>query len=332
MSKSITISCPSFKDELLIDSPEFHEHVVGLINSESYVELVETCQDILNINPRNTLVQKVAFSLINLHQFNHVCRISEIYLSLNPDHHLLPIFINECLKYGEYRTAIQLCLLYVFSNPQKKADLIRQIVFESLVNDENCEELSRLIQIHLKIEGEIDFYVGLVFKMVELRYLDLAVNLISLLIVSGYDDEKFFIDVMYVFNEIGETNRIQDFSNEILIRNPHSPELWAVIGYTFTKSNMYQHALNAFRNALQFNPSENIELKSRIFSFLSLNFLLSGNYRKAITAGKKAEMLNPESDLPYTYLGYALYLMNETKKAILTAISESQQDKKLNAG
>jgi tetratricopeptide (TPR) repeat protein len=75
----------------------------------------------------------------------------------------------------------------------------------------------------------------------------------------------------------------------------------------------YYYALNAFRNALKFNSSEN--QKSRIFSFISKNYLLLGDYKNALKASKTAIALNPKSDLPYIYLGYLFYLKNFIEKA-----------------
>jgi tetratricopeptide (TPR) repeat protein len=106
-----------------------------------------------------------------------------------------------------------------------------------------------------------------------------------------------------------------EFFKEAIAKDPQNTMAWNGLGYCFVGMNNPKDAVNAYQQAIKFNPTD-----ETLHFTLGNYYIKLGRQQQAIESFRKAITINPTADPNYASayynLGYALFQKGEKAAAL----------------
>ncbi len=292
-----------------------------MINGKEYYKIIFICEVLIDLYPDIEIIPLILFTFINHKELDIVLRICEKFIKINPNHKVISDVLDKLIKLNCYSTAITLLVKSLNEYSVKKFKIAHKIIFDSLLHDIiNFNEIIELIKAVLRVNPLDSSILRLLPWMIENNCYNYKIVRICQVILGADNSSNNYIHlILKILQRLIDNGKYEialQVGQELLLILPHSPEIWLLIGFTFTNLKDFKHAFNAYKNAVKFSPEK---LKHKVLSYIAWTYICSGDYNKGITLCLKIEKPHKSlefTDIIYNYLGYAYHKQGNSKKGI----------------
>ncbi len=308
-------------------SETFHEDIVSLINRKEYNKVVLICLDLIELYPDIDLIPLIIFTFINHKEFEIVLKICDKILEVAPNHKILFDILEKLEQLYYFNPIIDLCIKFLNTINRKKLMIIYDLISKFLSHDLfNSNYICKLITAVLQNNPQDIFIINIIPKLIKNNiYNNKLVKVCRSILDASVSPHivHYLINIFQKLLDNGKYNMALQVSKELFSKLPQSPEVWLMVGGTYTKLGNYTQAFNAYRNALKYSDTK---LTNKICISFAWMYICLGKYDKAIKLLLKSK--DRENKTLYdNYLGFAYFKNGNPKEGIELIKSSIMLDK-----
>ncbi|MFW9972563.1 MAG: hypothetical protein ACFFDF_20420, partial [Candidatus Odinarchaeota archaeon] len=182
----------------------FHNLVIQLINNEKYEELIILCYDVYSFKDNLPLIQKLIFTLINLHANKGAVDLCELCLKNSQEDEIFYEAINDFLKYDNYSGIIDLCRMYIRIKPNGNLSFIRTVILGFLKRGIKYFKIYNLIGELLELNRGVKYIYTIIYSMLEIQNYEAVINICKLILQSNSKEKLNLLNIINLLIDNGK--------------------------------------------------------------------------------------------------------------------------------